>query len=130
MRKSAAPYAGSARSSRSRNAAISSSRVRFSMKYSSTTSRALSGDGCCIAVLGLVRLCERSQDFNAAQHNAFVDLVGVEGDTDRAQQHDRQAAAEVFAELVEPGEDRRLLADAVRELRRVNRQAQRREQRD
>ena len=58
-------------------------------------------------------LCDRPQDFDAAQHNAFVDLVGVERDADRPQQHDGQPAAEVLAELVEPAQNRRLIADAM-----------------
>ena len=78
----------------------------------------------------LMRLCERPQDLDAAQHNPFVDLVGVEGDADRPQQHDRQAAAEVLAELVEPGENRRLFADPMRQLRRVDGQPEVGEQRD
>ena len=72
-----------------------------------------------------MRLCERPQDLDAAQHNAFVDLVGVEGHADRPEQHDRQAAAEVLAELVEAGENRRLFADAMGQLRRVDRKPER-----
>src|SRR5688572_1853901 len=98
---------------------MSSSRVRFAMKYSSTTSFGLSGDRLSMSVLALVcgagrqrgaaRLFDRAQDFDAAQHNAFVDLVSVERDADRAQQHDGQPAAEVLPELVQPAQNRRVI---------------------
>src|SRR5215203_3262171 len=98
------------------------------MKNSSTTSLALSGDRCCIAVLGVLCLCERPEDFNAAQHNAFVDLMGVEGHADGAQQHDGAAAAEMLPKLVEAGENGRLFPDPVGQLRGVDGQLERLEQ--
>src|SRR5262245_36652543 len=100
------------------------------MKYSSTTSLGLSGDRLSIRVLSAPRLFQRAQHFDAAQHNAFVDLVGVEGDADCPQEHDRQPAAEVLAEFVEAAQNRRLIAGAVAELRRVDGQTQPAEQTD
>ena len=95
------------------------------MKYSSTISLGSAEMGCPF------RLCSRyppssawrslrrlpaSEHFDAAQHNAFVDLVDVEGDADRAQQHDGQPAAEVLAELLEAAQDGRLIAGPVAEF--------------
>src|SRR5829696_5059068 len=98
------------------------------MKYSSTTSLGVSGDLLSMEDLGMTLLLDGAQHLDAAQHNAFVDLVGVERNADRPEQHDRQAAAEMLAEFVEPAQDGRLIAMARGELRRVDREAQRSEE--
>src|SRR3954463_8023848 len=121
--KSVAAHAGSARSTRSRNAATSSSRLRVSMKYSSTICAAVMGDGrgwrfMRIApgkrpsrrlgprLVGAARL-NRLQDVDAADHQIGADVVDLERLADAPEQHDGQAAAEVLLELVEPAQHAR-----------------------
>src|SRR5512134_641923 len=89
IRKSRLAYEGSARSSRSRNAAISRIFVRFSMKYSSTSSLGLSGLGEGVALMTLltqtVGMLEIPDHADAPDHNVVADLVHVEGRADRSQ---------------------------------------------
>src|SRR5688500_5487853 len=66
----------------------------------------------------------RPQDLDAAQHNAFVDLVRVEWHADGSEQHDGQPAAEMLAELVESFEQGGLIAVPHRELGRIHGQSQ------
>ena len=120
IRKSRPAYDGSARSRRSRNAAISSSFVRFSMKYSSTSSLGLER-----AQRGLWRswrssrrtvgVLEIPEHADAPDHNVAADLVHVERRADRPQHQDRQRAAQVLAELVQPAQHaRRVRSSASR----------------
>ena len=85
---------GSARSRRSRKAAISSTFVRFSMKYSSTSSLAVERDFGEVRVCVLMtarwprrrcrrRLFEIPEHVDTPDHDVPVDLVHVEGLPDR-----------------------------------------------
>src|SRR5687768_5185317 len=129
MRKSRAAYPGSARSIRSRNAAISSSRVRFSMKYSSTSAVALNGDRVFMGFLDQRPLVlQRPEDIDGADDEAAIDFVGVERDADGPQHHDGQPSAQVLAEFVQAAQHARrmiLLIEVPRQLRRVDRELQR-----
>ena len=85
--------------------------MRFSMKYSSTSSLALSGtSGTIVAFMALLALSDRArvleipQHADAPDHNVPADVVHVERRADRSQHQDRQRAAEMLPELVEPAQ--------------------------
>ena len=101
---------------------MSSSFVRFSMKYSSTSSVAVSGDvrGCDVMAASRrgrgqdarravppdrASVLRGGDQLDTPDHSVPVDFVHVERLPDAPEQHDRQLAAEVLAELLEPAED-------------------------
>ena len=119
---------------------MSSSFVRFSMKYSSTSSVAVSGERSRCDVMGGLELAGRSgrpaggargprrilragEQLDTPDHSVPVDFVHVERLADAAEQHDRQLAAQVLAELLEPAENAavppRGFSRCSRELRRA-----------
>src|SRR6476646_2156424 len=104
--KSRAARPGSDRSSRSRNAAISSSRLRFSMKYSSVSSRALRD------MDRLPRL-HRFQQLDATDHDVAIDTVHVERHANLLEQHDGEFAAQMLLKFGQTAQDVSLIAVVV-----------------
>src|SRR5262245_27387224 len=92
------------------------------MKYSSASSFGVR-EG-----MGGTRLLVRAHHLETPQEHVPVHLVYVERAPDRVQQHDRQAAAEVFLELDEPAEHVARIAvllEMLRQLGRVDRESER-----
>src|SRR5262249_18075200 len=119
IRKSRSARPGSTRSSRSRNAAISSSRLRFSMKYSSVSS-------CALRNMDRLLRLHRSQHLDASDHDVAVDAVNIERLTDVLEQHDGEFAAQMFLKFGQTAQHVALIgvvSEISRQLRRVDRQA-------